>query len=217
MPRCGWLAPRRHAASHEPDDAQSPHSLTKDDAALTLAQLKESNKTKKTAKELAAAATAAAQKAADDAAALAERQATEALDLYTCAIPALGGKSITVGQIRHRACEPLMLGRADGGRTVQEALYAAVQAVEPAVRQAVCDGLVFVGEMAEIQCASWVCYKATLPRLTLLPRSPAPCDRLLPDAVFVGRRRERVRRPAEPGQNAARAVSGIMISCSIHS
>jgi actin-related protein 9 len=130
----------------------SPSSLSKDDAAKTLAQIKESAKSKKSIKEQQAAiAAAAAQKAADEAAA-AKAERERALDLVTCKIPALGDRQITVGPIRHRACEPLMVGKPEGGRTIPEAMAMAAESVEAVNRQQVWDGLVFCGELAEIPC-----------------------------------------------------------------
>jgi hypothetical protein len=99
-----------------------------------------SHKKKSTA---AAAATAAANKAAADAVAAA------AADVITINIPSLPEKEITVGQVRHRLCEPLLRGK-NGGDTVWEGMGRAISnaTMSPAEKMAVWEGVVVVGETA---------------------------------------------------------------------
>jgi actin-related protein 9 len=103
-----------------------------------------SHKKKSTA---AAAATAAANKAAADAVAAA------AADVITINIPSLPEKEITVGQVRHRLCEPLLRGK-NGGDTVWEGMGRAISnaTMSPAEKMAVWEGVVVVGETARIKC-----------------------------------------------------------------
>jgi actin-related protein 9 len=105
-----------------------------------------SHKKKSTA---AAAATAAANKAAADAVAAA------AADVITINIPSLPEKEITVGQVRHRLCEPLLRGK-NGGDTVWEGMGRAISnaTMSPADKMAVWEGVVVVGETARIKCES---------------------------------------------------------------
>jgi len=106
-----------------------------------------SHKKKSTA---AAAATAAANKAAADAVAAA------AADVITINIPSLPEKEVTVGQVRHRLCEPLLRGKGGSGDTVWEGMGRAMSnaTMSPADKMAVWDGVVVVGETARIKCES---------------------------------------------------------------
>lgn len=99
---------------------------------------------------VAAAATAAANKAAADAVAAA------AADIITINIPSLPEKEITVGQVRHRLCEPLLKGKGGTGDTVWEGMGRAISnaTMSPAEKMAVWDGVVVVGETARIKCES---------------------------------------------------------------
>jgi actin-related protein 9 len=104
-----------------------------------------SHKKKSTA---AAAATAAANKAAADAVAAA------AADVIAINIPSLPEKEVTVGQVRHRLCEPLLRGKGGSGDTVWEGMGRAISnaTMSPADKMAVWEGVVVVGETARIKC-----------------------------------------------------------------
>lgn len=130
--------------------------LTQADATKSIQQLKES-KTKKAA----AAATAAEKIAAERNAAV---QAAAAADIRSYALPAacgyLDGRGkpikITVGNVRHRACEPLyeqLDAVAYGeGRTVPDGIAAVLAGLDPSTRIAVKDSVVFTGELVKIVC-----------------------------------------------------------------
>lgn len=99
---------------------------------------------------ITAAATAAANKAAADAA------AAIAADIITINIPSLPEKEVTVGQVRHRLCEPLLRGKGGTGDTVWEGMGRAIgnATMSPADKMAVWEGVVVVGELARIKCES---------------------------------------------------------------
>lgn len=132
------------------------HRLTQADASKSIQQLKES-KTKKAA----AAATAAEKIAAERNAAA---QAAAAADIKTYALPAACGYldakgkpvRITVGNIRHRACEPLYeqldVATYGEGRTIPDGIAAVLAGLEPAMRFSVKESVVFTGELAKIVC-----------------------------------------------------------------
>lgn len=123
--------------------------MTRTDASKAIQQLKAARSKK------SAAAQAAADKQANQRAAQAAAQAAAELaaDIQKFSVR---GHDIPVGPIRHRACEPLYRafdGLAYGnGRTVQEGMIAAVNAMEVKERQNVWDSVVFTGNLAKIPC-----------------------------------------------------------------
>lgn len=124
--------------------------LAKADPSKVIQQLKDARLNKKGA---AAQATASA-KAAEVAA---SAKATLAADIISYDLPSFHGdstKSIQVGPIRHRACEPLYRAfDAQGkGRTVQEGMAASVAGMEGLWRGIIWDGVVVTGELARIPC-----------------------------------------------------------------
>lgn len=101
-------------------------------------------------------AQAAASKAAADAAA-AEALAA-ANDVIALTLPSLPGKEIQLGAVRHRLCEPLLLGKERGGDTVWEGIGRAVgnSSLSNGERMDVWEGLGVVGEVARVRCESHI-------------------------------------------------------------
>jgi actin-related protein 9 len=69
----------------------------------------------------------------------------------------LPDREVTVGQVRHRLCEPLLRGKQGTGDTVWEGMGRAISnaTMSPGEKIAVWDGVVVVGELARIKCESF--------------------------------------------------------------
>lgn len=92
--------------------------------------------------------------AASAAAAAASAPAQVAEDLIAINIPSLPGKDIALGPVRHRLCEPLLLGLEKGSDTVWEGMGRAVEssALNLVERLSLWDAVCVVGDLARIKC-----------------------------------------------------------------
>ncbi|WWC89023.1 uncharacterized protein L201_003941 [Kwoniella dendrophila CBS 6074] len=113
-----------------------------------------SHKSKKQQAAIAAAAAKSAQAAADAAAAAAALP--QPIDTITITIPSLPGKEIQLGPVRHRLCEPLLLGKEPGGDTVWEAVGRSIDNASLSLGEklSLWDGIGVVGELSRIRSFS---------------------------------------------------------------
>lgn len=135
------------AAQPEEEDAfDVAKKLTAD--AIPQAAAAASHKSKKAQAAAAATAASKASAAADAAAAAA------AADVIMVTIPSLPEKEIPVGPVRHRLCEPLLMGKTRGGDTVWEALGRAVESSSLNIneRLQIWDAIAVTGDMARFKC-----------------------------------------------------------------
>ncbi|TXT09007.1 hypothetical protein VHUM_02481 [Vanrija humicola] len=134
------------AAPEAEDDAfDVAKKLTAD--AVPQPAASNSHKSKKQQAQAAAAAASKASAAADAAA------AAIANDFIAVTIPSLPDKEIAVGPVRHRLCEPLLLGKTPGGDTVWEAVGRAVESSPLTIfeRLQIWDGIAVVGDIARFK------------------------------------------------------------------
>ncbi|ORX35635.1 RNA polymerase II transcription factor [Kockovaella imperatae] len=98
-----------------------------------------------------------------------------ATDTISISIPSFAEKTITIGPIRHKLCEPLLRG-INGQESLWEAVGRAVESpgLIPAERMAIWDGIGVVGEMAKIKsfAPAFVTYLSPL----LLSSAEIPSD-----------------------------------------
>ena len=100
---------------------------------------------------------------------------SSATDVISITIPTFPEKSISLGPVRHRFCEPLLRSE-DGSETLWEGIGRAVQgpSLSMAERVSVWEGVGMVGDMARIGCE---CHPLALgPRFTA-PHSSSFCNR----------------------------------------
>ena len=79
--------------------------------------------------------------------------AAAAADVISISIPAFSDKSITVGPVRHKLCNPLLKGL-DGQESLWEGIGRAIESpsLTAPERMAAWDGIGVVGEIARISC-----------------------------------------------------------------
>ncbi|WWC69925.1 uncharacterized protein I206_103869 [Kwoniella pini CBS 10737] len=113
-----------------------------------------SHKSKKQQAAIAAAAAKSAQAAADAAAAAAALP--QPIDVIVINVPSLPGKEIQLGPVRHRLCEPLLLGKETGGDTIWEGVGRAIESASLSLGEklSLWDGVGIVGELARIKSFS---------------------------------------------------------------
>ncbi|WVW84200.1 hypothetical protein I302_106230 [Kwoniella bestiolae CBS 10118] len=120
----------------------------------TPAPATQSHKSKKQQAAAAAAAAKSAQAAADAAAAAAALP--QPIDAIVINIPSLPGKEIQLGPVRHRLCEPLLLGKEKGGDTIWEGVGRAIDSASLSLGEklSLWESVGVVGELARIKSFS---------------------------------------------------------------
>ncbi|KAK6909760.1 hypothetical protein I203_103782 [Kwoniella mangroviensis CBS 8507] len=138
-------------AEKEDDSFDVAKKLVGDSAPAPTNQ---SHKSKKQQAAAAAAAAKSAQAAADAAAAAAALP--QPIDAIVINIPSLPGKEIQLGPVRHRLCEPLLLGKVKGGDTVWEGVGRAIDNASLSLgeRLGLWESVGVVGELARIKSFS---------------------------------------------------------------